>query len=64
MEQASMPDRLAPMGAGPVVAIIDDDPDLRRTVADLLGENGFTPLPWPMGPPSWRWGRVPRWTLH
>lgn len=45
MEQASMPDRLAPMGAGPVVAIIDDDPDLRRTVADLLGENGFTPLP-------------------
>lgn len=45
MEQASMTDRAAPLGAGPVVAIIDDDPDLRRTVADLLGENGFTPLP-------------------
>lgn len=45
MEQASMTDRKAPLGAGPVVAIIDDDPDLRRTVADLLGENGFTPLP-------------------
>ncbi len=34
-----------PRVEGPVVAIIDDDPDLRRTVADLLGENGFSPLP-------------------
>jgi DNA-binding response OmpR family regulator len=45
MEQVSMPDGPKPLGDGPVVAIIDDDADLRRTVADLLGENGFTPLP-------------------
>ncbi len=45
MGQASMPDGCAPFGDGPVVAIIDDDDDLRRTVADLLAENGFTPLP-------------------
>ncbi|MBK4216779.1 response regulator transcription factor [Paracoccus caeni] len=29
----------------PVIAIVDDDPELRRTVAALLTENGFTPLP-------------------
>ena len=34
---------------GPVVAIIDDDADLRETVAALLAENGFTPLPLPDG---------------
>ena len=31
--------------AGPVIAVIDDDADLRRTVAALLSDNGFTPLP-------------------
>ncbi|SFB77591.1 winged helix-turn-helix domain-containing protein [Tropicimonas isoalkanivorans] len=33
--------------SSPVVAVIDDDPDLRATVAALLEENGFTPLPLP-----------------
>ncbi|MCU0899634.1 MAG: response regulator transcription factor [Cypionkella sp.] len=45
MEQASMPAVASPSGDGPVVAIIDDDADLRRTVADLLAENGFRPIP-------------------
>ncbi|SNT76162.1 response regulator [Paracoccus seriniphilus] len=31
--------------AGPVVAVVDDDPDLRSSVAALLAENGFTPVP-------------------
>jgi DNA-binding response OmpR family regulator len=44
MEQASMPHGEMPLGKDPVVAIIDDDADLRRTVADLLAGNGFTPL--------------------
>jgi DNA-binding response OmpR family regulator len=35
----------APERGGPVVAIIDDDPDLRHSVAELLAENGFIPLP-------------------
>lgn len=39
---------LVPNG-GLVVAIIDDDADLRTTVAALLAENGFTPLPLPDG---------------
>lgn len=30
---------------GPVVAIVDDDPELRATVAALLAENGFDPVP-------------------
>lgn len=30
---------------GPVVAIIDDDADLRAAVAALLADNGFRPLP-------------------
>lgn len=30
---------------GPVVAIVDDDPDLRATLAALLTENGFRPVP-------------------
>ncbi|MDP1668381.1 response regulator [Phaeovulum sp.] len=34
---------------GPVVAVIDDDPDLRATVAALLAESGFQPLPLPDG---------------
>ena len=49
MEQASMPHGDMPGGVCPVVAIIDDDADLRRTVADLLAGNGFTPLPLPDG---------------
>lgn len=36
-----------PAPLSPVVAVIDDDADLRRTVAALLEENGFTPLPLP-----------------
>lgn len=49
MEHASMPHGAMPLGKDPVVAIIDDDADLRRTVADLLAENGFDPLPLPDG---------------
>jgi len=45
MEQRPMADGPALKGSGPVVAIIDDDSDLRRTVAELLAENGFQPLP-------------------
>jgi DNA-binding response OmpR family regulator len=33
--------------SSPVIAVIDDDADLRATVAALLEENGFTPLPLP-----------------
>lgn len=50
MEQVSMTQAGASSPGGPVVAIIDDDPDLRRTVAELLAENGFSPLPLPDGP--------------
>jgi len=49
MEQASMPHGDAPLGKDPVVAIIDDDAELRRTVADLLANNGFSPMPLPDG---------------
>jgi DNA-binding response OmpR family regulator len=49
MEQASVLGGAAPLGANPIVAIIDDDADLRRTVAELLADNGFTPLPLPDG---------------
>ena len=49
MEQAPMPYGAVPSGEGAVVAIIDDDADLCRTVADLLAENGFRPLPLPDG---------------
>lgn len=49
MEEPSTRGDIAPQAAieqgGPVVAIIDDDPDLRHSVAELLAENGFTPLP-------------------
>ena len=53
MSQA-MP-HIVPQGAGSsaegaVVAIIDDDADLRQTLAALLAENGFRPLPLPDGP--------------
>lgn len=50
MEHASMMAGLAQNSDGPVVAIIDDDADLRRTVAELLAENGFQPIPLPDGP--------------
>ena len=45
---------------GPVVAIIDDDADLRQTVAALLAENGFTPLPLPDGASFLALGPRPR----
>lgn len=45
---------------GPVVAIIDDDPDLRQTVAALLADNGFTPLPLPDGASFLALGPRPR----
>jgi DNA-binding response OmpR family regulator len=49
MERKHAPqDGLDPPGL-PVVAIIDDDADLRQTVAALLSENGFSPLPLPDG---------------
>ena len=32
---------------GPVVVIVDDDPDMRVTLAALLAENGFHPVPVP-----------------
>ncbi|MFT6773857.1 MAG: DNA-binding response OmpR family regulator [Paracoccaceae bacterium] len=44
----------------PVVAIIDDDADLRETVAALLAENGFTPLPLPDGAAFFALGPAPR----
>jgi DNA-binding response OmpR family regulator len=49
MERKAAPqDDLNPPN-GPVVAIIDDDADLRATVSALLAGNGFTPLPLPDG---------------
>jgi DNA-binding response OmpR family regulator len=60
MEQPSTSAMHATGGEGPVVAIIDDDPDLRRTVADLLGENGFVPLPLPDGASFLALGQRPR----
>jgi DNA-binding response OmpR family regulator len=46
--------------SGPVVAIIDDDADLRATVAALLEENGFSALPLPDGPSFLALGPRPR----
>lgn len=47
MEQWPMAQDAALSQEGAVVAIIDDDADLRQTVAALLAENGFRPLPFP-----------------
>ncbi len=47
--QGAMPQGAMPAGDGAVVAIIDDDADLRQTLAALLAENGFRPLPLPDG---------------
>lgn len=47
MEQVPAPQAVAPLAEGAVVAIIDDDADLRRSVAELLSENGFTAIPLP-----------------
>ncbi len=44
MTTAGLPPELMQLQA-PVVAIVDDDPELRATVAALLEENGFSPLP-------------------
>lgn len=49
MERIASAQDVPDHAAGPVVAIIDDDADLRETVAALLAENGFTPLPLPDG---------------
>lgn len=38
-----------PDSGGPVVAIIDDDAELRAMLAALLADNGFVPLPLPDG---------------
>lgn len=43
----------------PVVAIIDDDADLRNTVAALLAENGFTPIALPDGASFFALGPAP-----
>ncbi len=51
-----MPDHVSPgqealpAAEGAVVAIIDDDAELRSTLAGLLAENGFRPLALPDGP--------------
>lgn len=45
---------------GPFVAIIDDDADLLRTVAELLAANGFVPVPLPDGASFFALGPRPR----
>ncbi|MCU0909948.1 MAG: response regulator transcription factor [Rhodobacteraceae bacterium] len=60
MEDASTKAHGLPSGEGPVVAIIDDDADLRMTVAALLAENGFVPLPLPDGSSFLALGQRPR----
>lgn len=60
MGEGSAAKAMADPGGGPVVAIIDDDADLRRTLADLLAENGFTPLPLPDGAAFFALGPRPR----
>jgi DNA-binding response OmpR family regulator len=45
VSQASMINSVLPKATGPIVAIIDDDAGLRHTVAELLTENGFVPVP-------------------
>ena len=44
MEHSAAADQPGIAETRPVVAIIDDDPDLRRTVAALLEDNGFDPI--------------------
>ncbi len=45
---------------GPFVAIIDDDADLLRTVAELLAANGFVPVPLSDGASFFALGPRPR----
>jgi two-component system, OmpR family, response regulator len=45
--------------AKPVIAVIDDDADLRRTVAALLDDSGFTALPLADGPGFFALGPEP-----
>nr|MCU0829875.1 response regulator [Tabrizicola sp.] len=49
----------AHLADGALVAIIDDDPDLRRTLAELLAENGFRPLALPDGRSFLALGPIP-----
>ena len=49
-DKVQLPLGAEPVAAGAVVAIIDDDADLRLTLAGLLAENGFHPLALPDGP--------------
>ncbi len=60
MEHVPMAQAGSPYGGDPVVAIIDDDPDLRRTVAELLAENGFAPIALPDGASFLALGPKPR----
>lgn len=60
MEEASTAQQMVATGEGPVVAVIDDDADLRRTVAALLEDNGFVPLPLPDGASFFALGSRPR----
>lgn len=60
MDHAAAARGLAASGGGPVIAIIDDDADLRLTVAGLLGENGFTPIPLADGASFMALGSRPR----
>ena len=48
-DHAPMPAGAVPSAEGAVVAIIDDDADLRLTLAELLADNGFRPLAFPDG---------------
>jgi DNA-binding response OmpR family regulator len=60
MDKGSTAQADASPGADPVVAIIDDDADLRQTLAALLAENGFDPLPLPDGASFLALGPRPR----
>lgn len=54
------PETVAGQQGLPVVAIIDDDPDLRRAVAALLEDNGFAPVPLADGASFFALGPDPR----
>ncbi len=60
MDKGSTAQADAPQSDQPVVAIIDDDADLRQTLADLLADNGFSPVALPDGPSFLALGPNPR----